>query len=87
MYAYGLGVDVIVDLSNLAGALKFTSSAADIRNNRLILDAVRRQLNEANNMVNGFRQAAQAMCAHAKKVSYSDPRDSGWDCPDCGASR
>ena len=78
---------MIVDLSHLAGALKFTSAEADIRKNRLILDEARRRVNEASSMVNAFRSAAQAMCAHIKRTSYSDPRDSGWDCPDCGASR
>ena len=78
---------MIIDLSNLAGSLKFTSSKADIHNDRLILDDARKRLNEALSMVNALRQAVHAICPHVMKISYSDPRDSGWDCPDCGASK
>ena len=46
-----------------------------------------RYLKSQTKIVQALQRANQELCVHPDKQSYSDPRDSGWDCPTCGACR
>jgi hypothetical protein len=74
-------------IKNLQAQLSLSTSLDDVRANRTLIDAELEYQKSQVKIVEALRRANQELCTHPNKQSYSDPRDSGWDCPDCGASR
>lgn len=71
--------------AELQTKLVFSSDLEAVRSNRKLILAAREAANAELAIVNAFAKANQGLCKHPHKTSYSDPRDWGWNCPDCGA--
>jgi len=74
-----------LDVIALQSRLRFSEDLKSIKANRDQIKRVRDALAGQLKIVDSLNRANQEMCEHPNKVAYSDPRDSGWDCPDCGA--
>lgn len=74
-------------IKKLQAQLSLSTSRDDIVTNRALIDTELDYLKSQIKIVEALRSANQALCAHPDKKAYSDPRDSGWDCPTCGACR
>lgn len=71
----------------LQAQLNLSTSHDDIVANRTLIDAELTYAKAQVKIVEALARANQELCTHPNRKSYSDPRDSGWDCPTCGASR
>lgn len=71
----------------LAGKLRWNSSPETVKANKKLIDEAMAEAKAVVDGIQALRSAAQALCKHPNKQTYYDPRDSGWDCPDCGACR
>lgn len=58
-----------------------------IRENRAKIDAARAVHLVMVDAIDGLAKANQEMCEHENRTNYADPREPGWNCPDCGAMR
>lgn len=72
------------DVAAIAAQLKFTTSIDDVRANTATVRAALQACIEEQKALRGLLEACYAMCQHKRTTSYSDPRDRGWTCNDCG---
>lgn len=76
-----------IDLTDLQASLRLSANLVDIVHNQKVLQSIHDELRAAEKLVMAFKRANESLCQHKNVTSYSDPRDSGWNCHDCGASR
>ncbi len=71
----------------LQAQLNLSTSHDDVVANRTYIETELEYAKTQVKIVEALHRANQELCKHALKECYSDLRDSGWDCPTCGASR
>lgn len=74
-------------MSDWTKQLDFGAEMSKIRANKSIIAIASNEAISATTLVMAMAAANQKFCKHTNKQSYSDPRDYGWDCPDCGGSK
>lgn len=79
--------NVMSGVKALQSTLSFDSDELTVKANKRNIDEIFEMYKMAVKAVESLRKANQSLCEHKNKTHYSDPRDSGWDCPTCGASR